>query len=516
MDFIKKIFLFFKKNPVLFLGIVYFLLRLPKLTLIPIFNDESIYLDWAWRETHVPGFLYYSLYDAKQPLVMWLFGFFSNFFSDPLYAGRFVNLCLGFTSTIGLYFVGKEYFDKRIGLIAALLYTAIPIFVLFDRQALLESAITACCIWSFFFLTRSLQKERSIKSELLTGVILGLGYFSKSTAILFFVTAIFCIFYLAYKKRKPLYLKRTTTIGGAFLLVILLLIINPVFWKTLPSNSRYVLGIGEVLHFPVRLWLQNMWAFLHISFLFLTPPVFILSFGATFEFIKNRKNILLLTWVFAPLVIAMFTLKAPSQRYIVGLLPLFTLLASHVLLRLFEKFKAVGITVTIITFFFSLQSSYFLMHHPISYFSFFNKITPYSEYGFIDGQVSGYGIAETVDYLVKENDKKPMVLTFAENTGNPESAMSVYAAKRNIMNGYFELKYLVGLPPETECIEMENGYDIYFISRNRQLAGFERFVKEIKTIKKPLSKESIGIYKFISGCKKVMRVNPVFHPQAPS
>lgn len=516
MDFAKKIFLFFKKNPILFVAIAYFLVRIPKLTLIPIFNDESIYLDWAWRETHVPGFLYYSLYDAKQPLVMWLFGFSSHFFSDPLYAGRFVSLCLGLTSTIGLYFVGKEFFDNKIGIIAALLYTIIPIFVLFDRQALLESAITACCIWSFFFLTRSLQKERSIKNELLTGVILGLGYFSKSTAILFFVTAIFSVSYLTYKKSEPLYIKRAMTIGGAFIFVILLLIINPIFWKTLPTNSRYVLGIGDLIHFPIALWFQNIWAFLQISFLFLTPIVPILSFVTIFEFIKHRKNILLLVWLLIPLAIAILTLKAPSQRYIVGLLPFFALLASHTLLRLFEKLKAVGIVVAIITFLFALISCYFLIYRPINYFFFFNKITPYSEYGFIDGQVSGYGITEAVDFLVKENDKKPMVLTFAENTGNPESAMSVYADKKNIMNGYFELKYLVGLPPETECIEMENGYDIFFVSRNRQLAGFERFVKEVKTVNKPLGKESIGIYKFISGCKKVMRVNPVFHPQAPS
>lgn len=516
MDLLKKIYLFFEKNPILFLCLVYFIVRLPKLTLIPIFNDESIYLDWAWRETHVPGFLYYSLYDAKQPLVMWFFGFFSNFFSDPLYAGRFVSLCLGLLSTIGIYLVGKKYFDKRAGMIAALLYTVIPIFVLFDRQALLESAITTCGIWSFFFLNRSLQKERSIKSELLTGLVLGLGFFSKSTALLFFVTTIFVLSYLVYRTKRPTYLERLWTIGGTFLFVILLLIINPVFWKTLSSNARYVLGVGDLFHFPVGLWLQNIWAFAQISFLFLTPFVFILSLGAIFEFIKNKKNILFLVWLGIPLTIAVLTLRTPSQRYIVGLLPLFILLATYMLFRLIEKLKTAGGAITVITFFLALTSVYFLIYRPITYFSFFNKITPYSEYGFVDGQVSGYGIAEAVDFLEKENNKKPVVVTYAENTGNPESALSVYSAKKSIMNGYFELKYLTGLPPETECIEMENGYKIFFVSRNHQLAGFEKFVKEVKSIKKPLGNESIGIYEFISGCKKVMRVNPVFHPQAPS
>ena len=49
------------------LTIFYFVFRLVNLTKLPIFNDEAIYLDWGWRETHRAGFLYYSLYDAKQP-----------------------------------------------------------------------------------------------------------------------------------------------------------------------------------------------------------------------------------------------------------------------------------------------------------------------------------------------------------------------------------------------------------------------------------------------------------------
>ena len=38
---------------------VYVLFRLSNLTLLPIFNDEAIYLDWGWRETHSAGNLYY-------------------------------------------------------------------------------------------------------------------------------------------------------------------------------------------------------------------------------------------------------------------------------------------------------------------------------------------------------------------------------------------------------------------------------------------------------------------------
>ena len=66
-----------KHKFILLVSCLYFLIRLINLTLLPIFNDESIYLHWAWHETRT-GDLYYSLYDAKQPFLMWFFGIFEN------------------------------------------------------------------------------------------------------------------------------------------------------------------------------------------------------------------------------------------------------------------------------------------------------------------------------------------------------------------------------------------------------------------------------------------------------
>ena len=97
------------------LCIFYFVIRVINLTKLPIFNDESIYLDWGFRETHNPGFLYYSLYDAKQPLLMWIFGLFETIFSDPLFAGKLVSVLTGFITLLGLYKLSIEIFSKKLG-----------------------------------------------------------------------------------------------------------------------------------------------------------------------------------------------------------------------------------------------------------------------------------------------------------------------------------------------------------------------------------------------------------------
>src|SRR3989344_8880884 len=101
---------------------LYFLLRLTNLTLLPIFNDEAVYLDWGWRETHIPDALYYSLYDGKQPLLMWFFGISETIFTDPLFAGRIISVLTGAFTLLGIYLLAKILFNKKVAVISALLY----------------------------------------------------------------------------------------------------------------------------------------------------------------------------------------------------------------------------------------------------------------------------------------------------------------------------------------------------------------------------------------------------------
>lgn len=508
VNFIFKILLSCKKFPIRWIIAIYFLVRFPKLTLLPIFNDESIYLDWAWRMTHTPGLLYYSLYDAKQPLVMWLYGIFSSILPDPLFAGRFVSLLLGLLTTIGIYFVGKDFFSKKTALIAAVAYIIIPIFVHFDRQALLESAVTASGVWGLFFVNKTIKNEKFTKDAILAGLILGLGFFSKSSALLFLFPTVLLYILEFYKHKNSKFLKSLLMLSITFTLTILLLIINPQFWQTFSTNSRYVFTLAEISKLPIYSWFFNIYALLQILFFFVTPFVFVISIIQILKLIRYKTTLLI--WLGIPLLITIFTLKTPSQRYLVSFLPFLTILFAS----FFENFKSKRkihlpiLTVSLITPF--IISS-ILIYNPLTYFQSANKISSFSEYLTVSGQSSGYGINKTIKYLEKENAKNKIIVTYAENTGNPESALSIYLSKQNIMNGYFEMKYLEGIAKDAECIQLQSGQDIYFISRFQQLAGFENYVEKIKTIRKPIGNDTIGIYKFIKGCKNPIIVDTVFN-----
>ncbi len=96
------------------------------------FTDESIYLDWAYRMVSNPGFLFYSLYDAKTPLYMWLFGIAILINkSDPLIAARIVSVFFGFLTMYGIYKICIRYIGVLPAYIGAIAYIFIPLFAFY-------------------------------------------------------------------------------------------------------------------------------------------------------------------------------------------------------------------------------------------------------------------------------------------------------------------------------------------------------------------------------------------------
>src|SRR3989304_6028586 len=67
-------------------------LRLFKLTYLPIFGDEAIYIRWAQVMRAEPTLRFLPLSDGKQPLFMWVVIPFLKVISNPLFAGRLVSL----------------------------------------------------------------------------------------------------------------------------------------------------------------------------------------------------------------------------------------------------------------------------------------------------------------------------------------------------------------------------------------------------------------------------------------
>lgn len=489
------------KKYFLLLSAVYFILRLTNLTKLPIFNDEAIYLDWGWRETHIPGNLYYSLYDGKQPFLMWIFGIFEHFLPDPLFAGRLVSVLFGFATVISIYKIGKAYFNTSIAYIAFCFYIIIPIFSYYDRQALMESAIGCIGVSSCYVFLRLLETN-SKKYSIFLGILLGVGYFIKSSALIFLLTffIISIIIIFLNKINKKILFKNIGIVFLTIFFVDLLLLIQPLYWQTLSTNSRYSLTIGELLHFPISKWLSNFWGNMEKSFFFVTPIVFILGIAGIVMAIKDKKLYIVALWFIACFLLQTSLMRNLSQRYIISFLPLFALFSAFASWYLFSKWKVAGMVIFLSASVIAFIITFLQIFTPQLYFTTLAYFTRNSENIYEGGFTGGVGIPETVEFLKKEAKENRLVVGVAVNTGNPESALITYFNKsKNVRVKYFDSLLYSEVFKGVDCLESKDPF--YFVSRDEQQGGFNKYFSKYHTITIPRSKSSIGIYAFKNPCE---------------
>lgn len=485
----------------LLLIIFYLILRTINILTPPIFNDEAIYLDWGWRETNNPGYLYYSLYDAKQPFLMWIFGIMQHVLWDPLFAGRIVSVITGLFTFIGIFKISKELFNKKTAYLASILYTVIPIFSFFDRQALMESSIAAVGVWTSYFIIKLLEKK-SYSLGVILGLILGVGFFIKSSTLLFLISFLISTIYLfKISSKKGKLLEIIFIFFFVFLLTIILLIINPEFWSTLSSNSRFTLTVSEILSFPLHTWGNSILINFKILFFYFTPFVFISSLiGIFLIFKKTTKHKVFLIFFITCLLLETFTVKGATDRYLVAFIPFLTICASYFVIHILEKNKTLGKILVIVLISIPLFLTTYQIYNFPDYLINMGRVSGFSNNAYLTSNTSGYGINEVIQYFREVSKNDDVVIGIAQNTGNPESALQVYFNKSvNPRVVYLDAGLLGVNVNDYDCLN--TGITTYFISRDNQQGGLEKFFVKVKTIKKAYGQNTIGIYRLNTTCK---------------
>jgi 4-amino-4-deoxy-L-arabinose transferase-like glycosyltransferase len=502
-----------KYRTILLLLLIYFFLNLPNLTRLPIFNDESIYLDWGWVQTHIAGHAFDSLLDAKQPLMIWVFGIFEDFFQDPLFAGRFVSILIGAVSTLGIYLLTKKLMNKNVAIFATLLYSITPIFVFYNRQALMESAVVSVGIWSFYGLINLIEKA-SIRNGIILGIILGTGFLIKTSCVLFIVASTLAILFYVFKKGRTELIKPFLTTIFTVPIVDFPILANSVFWHTISTNSRYSYTLNELLKFPLTGWMNNLRGFLEISLVFITPFMFIFSIAGVVMMARNKiKNYLgFLIFFTTTLFLEVLTVRTQSQRYTVAFLSFIVISASYFLYLIWKK-SLWGKMLVVASFFVPFILTLTIIFNPEYYILQLAKVSKYSEVGYVKGQISGYGIKETMQYI-KDNSNlsQPVMVFFALNTGNPENAIDLYTLKTpNLIGLRIDSRFFPDID-QYECLSSK--YPTFFVTRYIQLAGLDKFFTLEKSFLNPDGTYFVGIYTLKKGCSgKTLSLSDVYYRQ---
>ncbi len=500
------------KSRVFLICILYMIIHVINLTVLPIFNDESIYLDWGWTHTHMPGHLYDALIDAKQPFMIWIFGLFENFFQDPLFAGRFASVLIGLITLIGIYKLAKQFFLEHVALFAAFLYAITPIFAFYNRQALFESGVMSIGIWSCYALVHAIRKPTT-RNSIVLGVILGIGFFIKSSALLFVIAATAVIIFQIVVKKEHKLIKSYFIAFGAFVAVDLLLFINPLFWQTFSSNSRYAFTLGELFTFPIVTWVHNLLGFFEIGFVFITPLIFVSSIIGFFMMKKQKIHQIhiYIIFFFIALLLEILSGKTQSQRYIVPFLPFLVISAAYVLSAIWKKNvyqKGVVVGSLLIPVLFTSL----VVISPEQYILTLSKVSRYADTAYTSGQTSGHGIHEAVQYITDHsNPDKPAMVLFGFNIGNPESAINIYTQNTHNQVGlHVDAQLFEGIDTY-DCIT--SAYPTFLVTRNDQRLGMDRFFVLEKAFPNPDKNYSVRIYTIKNGCKgNTFSLSDVYQP----
>jgi len=464
------------------LSIIYLLSRLVNLTKLPIFNDEAIYLDWGWKSLHTSAGLFYSLYDAKLPFLIWIFGTFENILYSPLLVGRLVSVLAGLLTLIGIYKVAKSLENEKVACLASALYIVIPLFAFFDRQALMESSITTAGIWSFYFLLKLLEIKKT-KYSIYLGLIIGIGIFIKLQALVFLTSIIVILIY------KKLFKPAIVSIIISFI-VISPLYFQKMFWASLTSNNRFMLSIPEVLGFPFSLWKNNILATINVSFFHLTPFIFILAIYGMYLFWKGKKGVLP-TFFLTNIILVIFLSRSLNPRYLTAFLALIPIFASRAILS-FKKLLA--FLTGIIAILPPVVITALLVFSPLTYFNFLDKMTAFSQKdSYVTNWTSGYGIPETVNYLNSQSKDKQIIVGVRLDAGNPESAMFTYFNNsKEATPTYLDPQVLDKGLLNLRCLK--SPIPVYFVARDGILNGLDKFFQEDKRFGKPEGEHYISIH----------------------
>jgi 4-amino-4-deoxy-L-arabinose transferase-like glycosyltransferase len=478
-----------------FLTLIYLLTRLINLTLLPVFTDESNYLNWGWITTHFDAF--YPLVDGKQPGLMWLFGIFQAIFSDPLWAGRFVSVLFGIANVYLLFLLSRRLINRKAAIITPLLYILTPLFLFYDRQALMESSLITISLASFYFLL-NLTDRPSLKSTLLVFLLLGIGFWIKSTPLIFLVTSIVCICIIASFNRSklPLYLSHLLLGLTYFFLIISPLFFQPEFISTWHRNSDYTLNLSQMLKFPFHTWLATFTTNLTLWFLLLTPAIFLVFLISIPFFIKSPlprlTKILTLAWIFIPLTLYLLSAKFSGslfQRYTTPFLPLI-LIPSAALFSRYSK--------TLIILLIPATISFIQIQNPPNYFRLLSHFTKYSYIeGYVTGFDTGYQVNAIMTYLKSRTESGPIMVGLQLLNFNPTAGVYIYSRKNPLLKPV----YIDPTASEYEQYDcLTTPLPLYFVYVSKNLNQSLRFFKPVTIITNPFDIEAETIYSLRSDC----------------
>lgn len=314
--------------------------------------DEQTYSQWAYHMIKTGDYLTpwangeLTFYVAKPPLMMWLMSLAYQAFGVNNFATRFWGPVFGMLSLVFVFFLGKQLYNRRVGLLAALVFGTFLSFYELSTHAMTDGPLVFFVLGSMYFLFLSESATENSKRYLvLGGLFFGLALMTKQIQALLIPLVVF--FYLVLTRRKIsfLWVKRFALFCGVGLLVF-----SPwLIYMALRFGSEFLQvyfiyhGVSRVVgtiegHVGAYLFYFNylvtsenaLWVVL------LPFSVGLCAFNSVVK--RSKEDIFILVWLTT--VLALFTLaQTKIAWYILPAFPAFAIAISSFLYQAAKKIQ---------------------------------------------------------------------------------------------------------------------------------------------------------------------------------
>jgi hypothetical protein len=352
---------------IIILFLISFSLRIYNYKELGVHPDEILYSDytysiilhqWSWPRE----FMW-----SQPPLLFYILAILTNLFEGDLMIFRLVTIIFGSLSVSMMYILGKELFDRKVGILSSILLSFSGVHILYSRTLMLESTVIFFILGAIYFFWKSYQEKRNFKIAVLAGIFLGLTIDTKYVGLLLIPT--FVIFILWNNKTGffPLNLKSLMERNLIIIFLTSLIVISPVlinlylekvnpFYYMLFGQFKTVSFAGDrtygILDLVIRGYNNYVDVLVDknpiISSFYPAFPIFYLAasilLGVTIIFsvyylLKSSPNISIITIFFIVINLFVAYYRRRFDYYLLWSVPAFYIMISYLLVDLAKKIR---------------------------------------------------------------------------------------------------------------------------------------------------------------------------------
>lgn len=191
--------------------------------------DEKYHDEWA--KEIAEGHLFERIPFYRAPAYPYFLGLIYAIFGQGYYLPRLISIIIGALSCILIYFIGKELFSHKVGVLSALLACFYSMLLYFDSMLLTVNLEIFFCLLGIFWLLKWLENRTNL-SIILAGVFWGLASITRPNFLIF--VPVLAIYILIILKRESIRKRLNFVmllITGIIPIVLPVILINTVVGK---------------------------------------------------------------------------------------------------------------------------------------------------------------------------------------------------------------------------------------------------------------------------------------------